>query len=527
MVLRYPLWKKILLWAVCLLAVVFALPNLVNKEKFPFPIVFDYVSTINLGLDLRGGAHLLLQVNAGEVIQEHLEKLADSARQILKREQIIASRPTIQNKRVLVVQLADPRQVDKFIAAMKRENEDISTSYIDGGEVGFALQETLIRNLQIDTVDQSIEIIRRRIDETGTREPLIQRQGSSRIVVQVPGLRDPESLKSLIGQTAKLTFHLVSQQTVSSSNDIPAGYIRVESRERTEDGEPLDYYVITKRALVSGENLRDAGVTFDENNQPAVDFTFDSAGAFKFGAVTSANIGRRLAILLDDEIVSAPVIQSAIIGGNGIITGDFTVAEATELGILLRAGALPAALDVVEERSVGPGLGSDSIDAGTKAFIVALIAVALFILFIYGQFGFFANIALLINIMLIVAVLSILQATLTLPGIAGIILTIGMAVDANVLIFERIREEYRNGRTPIESIDSGYRQAFITILDANITTLIAAFLLFILGAGPIKGFAVTLSIGVFTSMFCAIILSRYFVIGWAIRNKDRDYLPLT
>ena len=275
---------------------------------------------------------MLLQVNAGEVIQEHLETLGDSARQILKREQIVASRPTIQ-KRVLVVQLADPRQVDKFIAAMKRENEEISTAYVDDGEVGFALQETLIRNLQIDTVDQSIEIIRRRIDETGTREPLIQRQGSSRIVVQVPGLRDPESLKSLIGQTAKLTFHLVSQQTAVSSNDIPAGYIRVESRERTENGQPLEYYVITQRSLVSGENLRDAGVTFDEYNQPALWILhLILAGAFKFGAVTSGNIGRRLAILLDNEVVSAPVIQSAIIGGNGIITGNFTVAEATELG---------------------------------------------------------------------------------------------------------------------------------------------------------------------------------------------------
>ncbi len=526
MVLRYPLWKKFIVIAVSLGGILFSLPNLVNRETFPVPILFDYIPTVNLGLDLRGGAHLLLQVNASEVINEQLEILAESARQILKKERIIASRPTIQNNKLLVVQLANPNQVDGFIAEMDRENADISASYIDGGEVGFILQETLIRNLQIDAVERSIEIIRRRIDETGTREPLIQRQGSSRIVVQVPGLRDPESLKSLIGQTAKLSFHLVNEQVASNVSEIPVGYKRVESRERTESGSPMEYYLITQRSLVSGENLRDAGPTFDQNNQPAVDFTFDSAGAFKFGAITSANIGRRLAIILDDEVVSAPVIQSAIIGGNGIITGNFTVPEATELAILLRAGALPAALDIVEERSVGPGLGSDSIEAGRKAFIIALIAVGLFMLLVYGRFGFFSNLALCINISLIVAVLSILQATLTLPGIAGIILTIGMAVDANVLIFERIREEYRNGRTPIESIDSGFRQAFVTILDANITTLIAAFLLFILGAGPIKGFAVTLSIGVFTSMFSAIVLSRYLVISWAIRNKSREDLPL-
>ena len=522
MVLRYPLWKKLLIWLVCAIAIIFSAVNVVDRKKFPAPVVFDYFPTINLGLDLRGGAHLLLEVSATGVIVEQLQLLGEEARTILKAQQIVATRPQVNN-RLLVIQLADSGQMDRFSNAMLNKNPDISVSYTRGSEVGFAFKETFLRNLQIETVNRSIEIIRRRIDETGTKEPLIQRQGANRIVVQVPGLKDPESLKSLIGQTAKLSFHLVNDQVSPTDANIPVGYVVADSRTRDSNGEKL---VITKRALVSGENLRDAGPAFDQNNQPAVEFTFDSAGAFKFGTITRGNIGRRLAIVLDGNVVSAPVIQSAIIGGNGIITGNFTLAEANELSILLRAGALPAALEIVEERSVGPGLGSDSIESGKTAFMYALMAVALFMFMAYGRFALYSNLSLFINICLIVSILSIFQATLTLPGIAGIILTIGMAVDANVLIYERIREEYRNGRTPIEAIDAGYRRAFVTILDANITTLIAAFLLFILGAGPIKGFAVTLSVGVFTSMFCAIVLSRYLVIGWAVKNKDREDLPL-
>ncbi len=525
MVLRYPSWKKFIVLTISLGGILFAMPNFFPNGKIPLPI-FDRLKTVSLGLDLQGGAHLLLEVDLSSVIENSLQNLREETRQLLKKQKIVANRPQIENK-LLVVQIVDPNAVNQFVTSLKKANSDISIAYVRGGEVGISLKETAIRNLQIDAVDRSIEIIRRRIDESGTRDPLIQRQGSNRIVVQLPGVKNPDMLKSLIGKTAKLTFHLVNDQIDPNTTKIPIGYAKLPSHEKDADKNPMEHYMVTARALLSGEHLKDSGASFDNNNKPAVAFTFDSAGAFKFGNITGQNIGRRLAIVLDDEVVSAPRIQSAIIGGDGIITGSFTIAEANELGILLRAGALPAALEIVEERTVGPGLGSDSIEAGKVAFTVGLLAVAVFMFLAYGRFGLFSNIALAINITLIFAVLSILQATLTLPGIAGIILTIGMAVDANVLIFERIREEYRNGRSPVDAIDSGFQHAFVTILDANITSLVAAFLLFILGAGPIKGFAVTLSIGVFTSVFSAVMLSRYLVFSWVARNPDCEELPLT
>ena len=338
-------------------------------------------------------------------------------------------------------------------------------------------------------MQQSIEIIRRRIDELGTTEPTIQRQGATRILVQVPGLDDPQRLKALLGQTAKLNFHLVDHDVwefeVTNGRRMPPG-----SRLVYTDTEPAVPYLIKRRAMVSGENLVDASIGFDQQTgAPEVNFRFDSIGAKKFGEVTRANVGRPFAIVLDDKVISAPVIQTAILGGAGRITGSFTVQGANDLAILLRAGALPAPMNILEERTVGPGLGADSVAAGRIALIVGFAAVIGFMSLSYGLFGVFANIALIINLFLVMGVLSGLQATLTLPGIAGIVLTVGMAVDANVLIFERIREEIAAGKNSVTSIDLGYNRALGTILDANITTLLAALILFQLGAGPIRGFA--------------------------------------
>ncbi|MGF1609256.1 MAG: protein translocase subunit SecD [Kiloniellales bacterium] len=364
--------------------------------------------------------------------------------------------------------------------------------------------------------------MRRRIDETGTREPSIQRQGDTRILVQLPGVRDPERIKELLGKTAKLTFRFV-EEDVLPGGPIPAGaeLLPLAPGEASRGESEL---VIRKRVMVSGDTLVDAQATF-QDNQPVVSFRFDTVGAKRFGDATRDNVGRRFAIVLDDQVISAPVIREPILGGSGVISGSFTVQQVQDLALLLRAGALPAPLTIMEERTVGPGLGADSIEAGRIASILGLVFVVVFMAATYGLFGLLANVALLVNLVLLVAALSALQATLTLPGIAGIVLTIGMAVDANVLIFERIREEVRNGRGPVSAIDAGYRRALTTIIDSNLTTLIAAVLLFQFGTGPVKGFAVTLTIGLVTSMFTAIMLTRLLVVTW-LRQKRPQALPI-
>jgi preprotein translocase subunit SecD len=374
--------------------------------------------------------------------------------------------------------------------------------------------------LQTSAVAQSVEIVRRRIDEVGTREPTIQRQGENRILVQVPGEKDPDSIKRLLGQTAKLTFHLVDLDTSMEqalAGNLPPGSELLPSDENDASGQAAQY-VVRKRVEVSGESLVDAQPTYYQN-QPVVSFRFDSVGGRKFGNVTRDHVGELLAIVLDGRVISAPRIDEPILGGSGIIRGSFTVQEANELAVLLRAGALPAPLEIVEERTVGPDLGADSIQAGKVASVIGLILVALAMGLYYGLFGVFANIALIVNLVLIIAALSVLQATLTLPGIAGIVLTMGMAVDANVLIFERIREEARVGRPPMSAIDAGYREAMRTIIDANLTTLIAAVLLYAFGSGPVRGFAVTLGIGIITSMFTAITFTRLLMATWFRRTR--------
>ena len=524
---------------VFLAGITFSLPNFLSAStRLSMP---DYLpsSALNLGLDLQGGSHLLLSVDMKSVQRERLDDLTGDVRLALRGQSIGYSGLGKISGGVSVI-IRDASQVEAAKAALDELAQPVEALVFGGfsnlvdlevtqtGDTSFELKITeeaiLARNTR--TLQQSIEIIRRRIDELGTTEPTIQRQGDTRILVQVPGLDDPQRLKALLGQTAKMNFHMVDQNAsafeVMNGKRPPAGARLVYS-----DTEPAIPYLIRRRAMVSGERLVDASIGFDaQTNAPEVNFRFDTAGGKKFGEVTKDNIGRPFAIVLDDKIISAPVIQSAILGGAGRITGNFSVQEANDLSILLRAGALPAPMTILEERTVGPGLGADSVAAGRIALIVGFAAVIGFMVLSYNLFGIFANAALLINMVLIMAVLSGLQATLTLPGIAGIVLTVGMAVDANVLIFERIREELRAGKAPINAIDTGYSRALGTILDANITTLLAAIILFQLGSGPIRGFAVTLAIGIITSVFTAFTLTRFFISLWVRRKGRPESLPL-
>ena len=371
-------------------------------------------------------------------------------------------------------------------------------------------------------IDQSIEIVRRRIDETGTKEPTIQREGDDRILVQLPGVENPEHVKELIGRTAKMTFQLVDPNAApqdARGGRLPPGDVLLPS-STTANGQPTQYYVVRRRVMVSGDTLTDAQATF-QNSTPVVSFKFDSTGARRFADATKENVGKPFAIVLDGKVISAPVIREPILGGSGVIEGSFTVQTANDLALLLRAGALPAPLTVLEERTVGPDLGADSIHAGALASVVGVVLVVVFMVVFYGTFGIFADIALFFNLCIMLAALTLLGATLTLPGIAGIALTMGMAVDANVLIYERIREEVRGGRSLISSLQAGFERAFGTILDSHVTTLVAGALMFWLGSGPVKGFAVTLSLGVLTSLFSAILVTRLLIVTWLRRLKPK------
>jgi len=518
--LRFPGWKIALILGVCLVGLVLSLPNLFPREQMQRLPDWLPHEQINLGLDLQGGSHLLLEVDVRAVVEERLETLVDDIRSILRPERIGYRGLGVRGDAATLT-LTDPASAGQATALLDDLNpnplaREIEVVEGEAGRIDIRLTESAVRELQDAAVRQSLEIVRRRIDEVGTREPTIQRQGENRILVQVPGEKDPDSIKRLLGQTAKLTFHLVDldtplQQAVAGS--LPPGSMLLPS---DEDGQ--SQVVVRKRVEVSGESLIDAQPTY-QDNQPVVSFRFDTAGGRKFGNVTREHVGELLAIVLDDKVISSPRIREPILGGSGVISGSFTVQSANELAVLLRAGALPAPLEIVEERSVGPDLGADSIAAGEIAGVVALVLVMALMMFYYGLFGVAACIALMVNLILLLGVLSALQATLTLPGIAGIVLTIGMAVDANVLIFERIREEVRTGRSPISAIDAGYREAMRTIIDANLTTLIAAVLLYAFGSGPVRGFAVTLGIGIVTSMFTAISLTRLMVVSWLRRTR--------
>ncbi|MFC4351191.1 protein translocase subunit SecD [Fodinicurvata halophila] len=515
-------WQLLFVVAVLLLGIVFALPNVLSRQMLDS--LPDWVPNeqINLGLDLQGGSHLLLEVDVDSVFEEQLEGLLDTVRSELRSERIGYTDLAVRGDEV-TFNLRDPSQADAAREALSNFLGNAEFDINEEGEASIGLTDQAKAERSSNVVQQSIEIVRRRIDETGTREPAIQQQGEERIQVQLPGVDNPERIKDLLGRTAKLTFHLVDTDASPNSDSIPAGSEALPSQEAGPDGEPVEY-VVRRRVMVSGDNLTDAQATFQEG-QPVVSFSFDSVGAQRFADVTSENVGQPFAIVLDGKVISAPVIREPITGGRGVISGDFTTQEVQDLALLLRAGALPAELTVIEERSIGPGLGADSVRAGEIASILGLVGVVIFIMLAYGLFGTMASLALASNIILIIAVLSGLQATLTLPGIAGIVLTIGMAVDANVLIFERIREEVRNGRGPVSAIDTGYRQALSAIIDGNVTTLIAAVLLFVFGTGPIKGFAITLAIGLVTSMFTAIMVTRAMIIGW-LRHRRPNQLPI-
>ena len=526
----YPRWKIVLVAVVVALGVIFSLPNLASRETAEGLPDWLPSSQINLGLDLQGGSHLLLQVEVAEVVKERLETLRNDLRLALRKARI-GHRQTVRGEE-LILALTDPAQESAALAEIDALNEPVVASTfggptgptfevtpVEGGRIVITFGELARSQLVTATVSQSLEVVRRRIDELGTREPTIQRQGDDRVLVQVPGERNPEKLKALLGTTARMTFHMVDLD--GSIQDALAG--RAPSGSMLLEADPSnpgpEHYLVKRKVELSGENLVDSQPTVDQNNLPAVSFRFDNAGARKFGQITQDFTGQLFAIVLDDKVISAPRIREPILGGSGIITGSFSFEEANNLSVLLRAGALPAPLTILEERSVGPDLGADSIAAGKLASILGLVLVAVFMAVYYGLFGLFADVALIVNLVLIVAGLSVLGATLTLPGIAGIVLTIGMAVDANVLIFERIREERNRGRTPLAAIDTGYSEAMRTIIDANVTTLIAAVILFEFGSGPVKGFAVTLSIGIVTSLFTAIMVTRFLMLQWYRRTR--------
>lgn len=521
--LHFPRWKIILVCMVSLFGFFYTLPNFMSaqtrtslQESWPS---FLPTQSVNLGLDLRGGSHLLVEANVGKVVKERLTAMMDVARSDLRKEKIRTSKVEV-NETGFVIELKGLEQGEDARRIIRKINPDLSVDGGDDGKITVILSNPAIKKIKDQTISQSIEIIRRRIDETGTKEPIIARQGEQRILIQLPGVDDPARIKELIGKTAKMTFHLVDEQASSTVTPRKGpGTLLVPMAEN-----PDRKIVIKKRAALTGEMLTNAQPGFDQG-RPIVQFQFDAIGAKKFCKLSKDHSGRRFATVLDHEVISAPQINEPICGGRGIITGGFTVQSANDLALLMRAGALPTDLTYVEERTIGPSLGADSVEAGEKASIVAILAVLIFMGAAYGLFGVMAAAALVVNMFLIFALLSTLQATLTMPGIAGIVLTVGMAVDANVLIFERIREELRNGRTPIAAVDAGYNRAIGTIVDANITTLIAALMLFMVGTGPVKGFSVTLGIGVMTSMFSAIMVTRLLVSLWMKRNKPTE-LPL-
>ncbi len=550
-------WKKALVIIICLLGIMFAAPNIwyddadeaglarsqiAKLEQVGLPIDptlveqasrwpdFLPASVVNLGLDLRGGAHLLVEVNIEEVQAERMISLVAEARSALrsggvrKYTQLKAAEDNIS---VRITNAADLPEAVRILRGLAQQvvNANFGTSAPDltvteGADqrITVTLSEDAKVSLTDRTMAQSLEIVRRRIDEAGTREPTIQRQGERRILIQVPGLGSAEELLKLLGQTAKLSFHMVESQTSDLTRAPGPGNIIYPDAESPQTG-----YIVERRALVTGENLEDAQPGFDpQTGEAVVNFRFDTVGARKFGKATSENVGRPFAVVLDGEVITAPVIREPILGGSGQISGSFTVESAGRLAILLRAGALPASLTVLEQRTVGPGLGADSIAAGEVATVIAFVAVLVFMFLSYGKFGIFANIALIINVAMIMGILSAIGATLTLPGIAGIVLTIGMAVDANVLIFERIREELKRAKGVARAIETGYERAFSAIIDANVTTFIAALILFAMGSGPVKGFAVTLGVGILTSVFTAVMVTRLIVATWYDRARPKE-----
>ena len=509
--LKTSFWKAVSTILLALIATIYVLPNFQDQSSDWLPN-----QKVALGLDLKGGSHLLLSTDFDSYLKDLNHSTTDSLKKYLRQEKIgYKNLQTSQNG--IKFDLRNQEDASKLKKIISNTDPNLSYS-TDHSHVSIFYNEYQINRLQDKVIDQSIEIIRMRIDSTGTKEPNIQRQGTTNILLQVPGEDNPNELKRVLGKTAKLTFHLVDENAMLDKARI--GQVPIDSKVMQSSDHDSDILVIKKRVVLGGDNLINAQVQF-KDAVPAVHFSLNHNGSKKFADVTSKNRGKRLAIVLDDKILSAPVINDPIIGGDGIISGNFTIESATELALLLRAGALPAPLKIIEERTIGPNLGADSIESGKIAAIVGFMLVACFMILSYGILGIFANITLCIALLYIFALLSILQATLTLPGIAGIILTIGMAVDANVFIYERIKEELTKGCSNLYAVKIGFNSAFTTITDSNITTLIAAFLLYSFGVGAIKGFAVTLTIGIIASMYTALIVTKLLIDLWLHYYKPK------
>ena len=530
--LYFSRWKTISIWALVALGVLFASPNIIPQSALDALPGWFPKRSMTLGLDLQGGSHILLALERQDLIDERLEVTRDDIRTLLRDAKIGYTGLTGTGKTVQV-RIRDAAELEAAKTALAPLVQPVSSGLFAGtiteleldepepGVLRYTLTDAGIDYRVGTAVTQSIEVVGRRVNELGTNEPIIQRQGVDRILVQVPGLQDPQRLKDILGQTAKLTFQMVDQ-TMPVQEAIegrpPAGSTVMYSSD-----DPPVPYLIENRVIVSGENLVDAQATFDQQTSEAVvSFRFDAKGATRFGQATQQNVGRLFAIILDNQVISAPQIREPILGGTGQISGSFTAQSANDLAVLLRAGALPADLTIIEERTVGPSLGADSIAAGEMASIIAGILVLAFMVLAYGSLGIIANLALVANIVLIIAILSVLGATLTMPGIAGIVLTMGMAVDSNVIIYERVKEERRLGKSLVQSLDSGFARALATVVDANVTTFIAAVILFYLGSGPVRGFAVTLAIGIVTTVFTAFTLTRWLIAIWLRRVRPTD-----
>ena len=515
--------KLVIKYCIIIFLSLFAFANFIeNKENFVLS------KKVNLGLDLQGGSYLLLEVDSQPIIDRSLQEKLLQLRKYFKANKIKYKNLKLKEEAINFHLLEN--DIERFEDFFLDKNNLINTYYnlyrsyemdyfitdqddLSSAEnlVTIAYTKFGLIEIKNSTLDQSLEIVRRRIDEVGTNEPTIIRRGNDRILIELPGLSDPNRIKNLLGKTANLTFRLVSE----TESDFGTELLYFEDSEQQLN--------ISKRILLSGDNLITAKPSFDnQNNETTVNFSLDRVGSKKFARATTNNVGKRLAIILDNKIMSAPVIREPIVGGSGVITGDFTFQSATDLALLLRSGALPAPLTIIEERTVGPDLGEDSIKAGAISLMIGFLLVIIYMLYKYRQLGIIADLALIINLVLLIGILTILEATLTLPGIAGIILTVGMAVDANVLIFERIKEEMKVEKSTIHAFDMGYKRAQSAVLDANITTLISAVILFFLGSGPVKGFAVTLGVGILTTLFSAYFFARHLSSIYAMKNKDKQ-----
>jgi protein-export membrane protein SecD len=537
--LHFSRWKILVVLGIVLAGAIVALPNLFSAATVAQWPTWVPHKQVNLGLDLQGGAHLLYQLDEKEMVEDWLNTIRGDVRETLRQARI-GYTDLSQNisARSVSVKIRDPQNLDRAFTELQKlavpvgnnvfggfSGNDLEVTRDGSDSVTLTATEAGLSQRMSSAIQASIETIRRRVDAFGTTEPSIQREGRNRVLVQVPGISDVERLKKLIGETGKLEFKMVDPAVdpaqAAETKQVPPGNELLYSTDT-----PPAPYVLKDQTLVSGENLVDSQPSFDQRTgEPVVTFRFDAQGAKRFARVTQDNVGLPFAIVLDNKVISAPVIREPILGGSGQISGNFSVQEANDLAVLLRSGALPAKLTIIEERTVGASLGADSIESGKTAALLGLLLVALFMFLGYGLFGLFANIALLINVILIFAVLSLLGATLTLPGIAGIVLVIGIAVDANVLINERIREEIRAGKSVFASIEAGYTRALTTIIDSNMTTLISTLVLFWLGSGPVRGFAITLTVGILTSMFTAITVTRMMVAYW-LRTMRPQFVPL-